>query len=351
MKKQGYYETLGVPEDASLAEIKKAYRRLAVKYHPDRNPDNRLSEELFKTSAQAYEVLSSPAKRAKYDRRRKSRKAKPGREKGSEPGFYETDSDIFADLFGAPADQGRIKLRGNDLQYNLEIGLEVAVSGGDAIIETPAFDTCKLCNGSGSRPGSNPLTCPRCKGRGQIRGRRGYFPINRACPLCDGSGRIVREKCGPCGGNGWIRAVEPLSVELPPGIQSGARLKVEGRGEPSEMGGEPGDLYVAVYVAEHPWLRREDRDVLFDLPVLYGQAAEGAEISLDVLDVPRKIMVPPGTKTGTKLVLEGSGVSGYRDEKCGDLHVRIQVCSKKGPNRSQQALLKKQGRMAENQEG
>lgn len=342
MKKRSYYEILGVSEDAGLAEIKKAYRRLAVKYHPDRNPDNRLSEELFKTSAQAYEVLSSPAKRAKYDRRRKSRKAKLEREKGNEPGFYETDSDIFADLFGAPADQGRVKVRGNDLQYNLEISLEEAVSGGDVIIETSAFDNCKLCNGSGSRPGSNPLTCPRCRGRGQIRGRRGYFPINRACPLCDGSGKIVRERCGQCGGRGWIESAEPLSIELPRGIQSGARITVEGRGEPSEMGGEPGDLYVAVYVAEHPWLRREDRDLCFDLPVLYSQAADGAEISLDVLDVPRKITVPPGTKTGTKLVLEGSGVSGYGDERRGDLHVRIRTCSKKGPDDSQKALLKKQ---------
>ena len=251
MRKRCYYDILGVSGDADKATIKKAYRRLAIRYHPDRNPDDRECERKFRDVSEAYEVLSSSIRRTRYDRQRK---AKGRGSRGGGGGYYQAANDYFADLFGASADQGRIKLRGNDLRYNLEIRAEEAASGKTMTIEVPAFNSCFACSGSGIEPGSEALVCPRCQGRGQIQARRGLFPINRACPLCEGIGRIVKDPCASCKGDGWVRSIEPISIEIPPGVQSGTRLKLARHGEPGERGGVPGDLYVAVYVADNPHL-------------------------------------------------------------------------------------------------
>jgi len=326
MAKRDYYEVLGVNKDASEEDVKKAYRKLAMKWHPDRNPDNPKAEEHFKESKEAYEVLSDAQKRTAYDQFGHAG-VDPSAAAGAGAGFggfADAFGDIFGDIFGGGRGRSNV-YRGADLRYNLEISLEDAARGTETRIRIPAMEECGTCHGSGAKPGTSPTTCPQCQGHGQVRMQQGFFSIQQTCPRCHGSGKIVASPCAACSGAGRIRQHKTLSVKIPAGVDEGDRIRLSGEGEAGVNGGPPGDLYVVMHLKPHPVFTRDHNDLHCEMPISYSIAALGGDIEIPTLDGYAKIKIPPGTQTGQMFRLRGKGIKGVRSSGHGDLICHVVV--------------------------
>jgi molecular chaperone DnaJ len=331
MAKRDYYEVLGVGKNASEEEIKKAYRKLAMKYHPDRNPDSKGSEDKFKEAKEAYEMLSDPQKKDAYDRYGHAG-VDPNMGGGgfgaNQGGFADAFGDIFGDIFSGARGGGRggpQVYRGADLRYNLEISLEQAASGFDTTIRVPSWDECDVCHGSGAKPGTSPTTCPTCAGHGQVRMQQGFFSIQQTCPKCHGSGKIVPDPCVTCNGAGRIKRNKTLEVKIPAGIDDGMRIRSSGNGEPGMNGGPPGDLYVEIHIKPHPVFQRDGDDLHCEMPISFAKAALGGEIEVPTLTGKVAFTVPEGTQSGKTFRLRSKGIKGVRSGYAGDLFCHVVV--------------------------
>jgi molecular chaperone DnaJ len=332
MAKRDFYEILGVAKNASEEDIKKAYRKLAMKYHPDRNPDNKEAEEKFKEVKEAYEMLTNPEKREAYDRYGHAG-VDPNMGAGGfgggfgAGGFGDAFGDIFGDIFGGGGRQrsGPQVYRGADLRYNLEISLEQAAHGFDTTIRVPSWDKCDTCHGSGAKPGTSPVTCSTCHGHGQVRMQQGFFSIQQTCPKCHGSGKVIPEPCAACGGAGRIKRNKTLEVKIPAGIDNGMRIRSTGNGEPGTNGGPPGDLYVEIHIKPHPVFQREGDDLHCEMPISFSKAALGGEIEVPTLSGKVSFTVPEGTQSGKTFRLKGKGIKGVRSGYLGDLFCHVVV--------------------------
>jgi molecular chaperone DnaJ len=333
MAKRDYYETLGVAKNASEEEIKKSYRKLAMKYHPDRNPDSKESEDKFKEAKEAYEMLTNPEKREAYDRYGHAgvdpNMGGGGGFGGGGAGFADAFGDIFGDIFGGGARGGRGAgpqvYRGADLRYNLEITLEQAASGFDTTIRVPSWDKCETCHGSGAKPGTSPTTCPTCAGHGQVRMQQGFFSIQQTCPKCHGTGKVVTDPCAPCGGAGRIKRNKTLEVKIPAGIDNGMRIRSSGNGEPGTNGGPPGDLYVEIHIKQHQVFQREGDDLHCEMPISFAKAALGGEIEVPTLNGKASFTIPEGTQSGKTFRLRSKGIKGVRSGYVGDLFCHVVI--------------------------
>lgn len=330
MAKRDFYEILGVAKTASEDDIKKAYRKLAMKYHPDRNPDNKEAEEKFKEVKEAYEMLTNPEKREAYDRYGHAGvdpNMGGGGFGGGAGGFGDAFGDIFGDIFGGGRGRssGPQVYRGADLRYNLEITLEQAAHGYETTIRVPSWDKCDTCHGSGAKPGTQPVTCTTCSGHGQVRMQQGFFSIQQTCPKCHGSGKIIPEPCAACGGAGRIKRNKTLEVKIPAGIDNGMRIRSTGNGEPGTNGGPSGDLYVEIHIKPHPVFQREGDDLHCEMPISFAKAALGGEIEVPTLTGKVSFTVPEGTQTGKTFRLKGKGVKGVRSGYTGDLFCHVVV--------------------------
>jgi molecular chaperone DnaJ len=328
--KRDYYEVLGVSRDASEADVKKAYRRLAMKHHPDRNPDKPEAEVHFKEAKEAYEVLTDPQRRAAYDQFGHAG-AEAGRAGMGAGGFGGADafSDLFGDVFGdifGGGRRGRTQVyRGADLRYELDLSLEQAVAGDSVNFEIPAQAECERCHGVGAEPGTQPTTCSTCGGAGQVRVQQGFFSIQQTCPACRGAGTTITTPCHDCGGRGRVRKLKALSVKIPAGVDSGDRIRLSGEGEPGRNGGPPGDLYVDIAVKPHPIFERDGQDLHCEVPISFGVATLGGTVDVPTLNGQVALKVPAETQSGRVLRLRGKGVKSVRASGVGDLLCRVQV--------------------------
>jgi molecular chaperone DnaJ len=344
--KRDYYEVLGIDREASEQAIKSAYRKLAMQYHPDRNPDNKKeAEEKFKEITEAYSVLADSEKRAAYDQFGHAGVSAPG---GWTPDFSSTIfadfEDLFGDFFGfggfgrGPRQRRRAS-RGADLRYDLEISLEEAARGLETKIKIPRAETCGDCRGSGAKQGSAPIACPACGGRGQIRHQQGFFAISRTCPHCQGMGQVIREACPACGGKGQVQQEKVLGLKIPAGVEEGTRLRVSGEGEAGEMGGAHGDLYVVLRIREHPYFDRQGNDLYYTIPISITQATLGAEIEVPTLNGQERLRVPEGTQTGTVFRLRGCGMPSVDGRRQGDLYISVHVVTPTRLSREQRRVF------------
>ncbi len=333
MSKRDFYETLGVNRDASDDELKKAYRKLAMKHHPDRNPDNPSAEEKFKEVKEAYEILSDAQKRQAYDQFGHAGIEQGGMGGGGGAGF---GGGGFADAFGGIFDEifggrgngggGRSNIyRGADLRYNLEISLEQAAHGTETKIRIPTMEVCDPCKGSGAKPGTQPKTCPTCQGSGQVRLQQGFFSIQQTCPKCHGTGRYIPEPCTSCNGAGRIKQHKTLAVKIPAGVDEGDRIRLAGEGEHGVNGGPPGDLYVQIHLKQHSVFTRDHNDLHCEMPISFTTAALGGEIEIPTLDGAAGIKIPPETQSGRVFRLRGKGIKGVRSHTHGDLMCHVVV--------------------------
>jgi len=339
-QKRDYYEVLGVARQATAQELKSAYRKVALQYHPDRNPGNKEAEEKFKEASEAYEVLSNPDKRAKYDRFGHAENLFDGFAGGfSGTAINDIFGDIFGEIFGGGRRSGG-RSRGADLRYNLEISFEEAAFGSEVAVKIPKPKRCEVCSGTGSKSGS-PRRCPTCGGAGELRFTQGFFSVSRPCNQCGGSGQIITDPCSRCGGAGNYSAESQLRVKIPAGVDTGSRVRLAGEGEPGDRGGGPGDLYVVIHVKEHPIFVREDTEVLCEVPISFTQAALGANIDVPTLDGKVKMKIPAGTQSGKVFRLKGKGIPRLHSNGRGDQHVRVVVETPTELNREQRDLLEK----------
>ncbi len=333
--KRDYYTVLGVARDASEEDIKKAYRKLAMKHHPDRNPEDKGAEDKFKEAKEAYEILTDAKKRAAYDQFGHagvdpSMGGGFGGRGGMGPegfgGFADAFGDIFGEIFGqGRGGRGSGVFRGADLRYNLELSLEEAARGTEAKIRIPTMESCGACHGSGAKPGTQPKTCPTCHGRGEVRVSQGFFSIQQTCPTCHGTGKIVPEPCPACEGAGRIRKHKTLSVKIPAGVDQDDRVRLGGEGEAGMNGGPPGDLYVVVNLKPHPVFQREGADLHCEMPISFAVAALGGEIEIPTLDGQAKIKIPAETQTGQVFRLRNKGIRPVRGSVQGDLYCHVAV--------------------------
>jgi molecular chaperone DnaJ len=347
--KRDCYEVLGVSRSADDDELKKAYRKLAHKWHPDKNPDARKeAEERFKEISESYQILSDPQRRAQYDRFGHAAFEQGAGGFDFTAGFDDILGDLFGDFFGTGRGRGgRTRARrGQDLQYQLEVTFEEAARGVEKTISIPRLTPCTTCNGSGAKPGTKPTTCQQCRGSGQIRFQQGFFSIAKTCGSCNGHGAVISDPCADCGGAGARRKKYTLSVRIPPGVDSGSRLKLRGEGESSGSGGQPGDLYVLIQVAEHPLFHRDGTDVVCDVPVSLTQAALGTEIDVPTLDGPRRLKVAAGTQSGHLFRLRGLGVPDLSGYGRGDQVVRLVVETPRKLSARQRELLEEFARIS-----
>jgi molecular chaperone DnaJ len=348
MAKEDYYELLGVARNASDSDIKKSFRRLAMKYHPDRNRDNPKAEEQFKKIKEAYDVLSDPKKRSAYDQ---FGHAGVDPSMGAAGGFGFTGesfsdifSDVFGDIFGGGATgrrRGSRVQRGADLRYNLEITLEEAVAGTEVKIRVPTFVTCEECNGTGAKKGTGPTTCSTCQGHGAIRMQQGFFAVQQTCPTCHGTGQQIKDPCRVCHGQGRVQETKTLSVKIPPGVDTGDRIRLAGEGEAGEFGGPPGDLYVQISVKEHPIFTRDGANLYCEVPISFPTACLGGELEVPTLDGKVALKIPPETQTGRLFRLRGKGVKPVRGGSQGDLLCRVRIETPVHLNKEQIELIKK----------
>jgi molecular chaperone DnaJ len=344
--KRDYYEVLGVERHVSDQEMKSAYRKLALQHHPDRNPGNEeVAEEKFKEITEAYSVLADPQKRAAYDQ---FGHAGVGSTGGWNPDFSSTIftdfEDIFGDFFGfggfgrSPRQRTRAS-RGVDLRYDLEITLEEAARGLETKIKIPRWETCSTCHGTGAKRGSEPVNCPACAGRGQIRHQQGFFTVSRTCPQCQGMGQVMREACAACRGKGRVQQEKVLGVKIPAGVDEGTRLRVVGEGESGERGGPPGDLYVVVRVQEHEYFDRRGNDLYYVIPISISQATLGAEIKVPTLRGHERLRIPEGTQNGSVFRLKGHGMPSVDGRRQGDLYVSVHVVTPTRLSREQRSMF------------
>jgi molecular chaperone DnaJ len=329
MTKRDYYEVLGLSRDASEADVKKAYRRLAMKHHPDRNPSNADAEGNFKEAKEAYEILSDPDKRATYDRFGHAgvsgSQGMGGGFSGGD-GFSDIFGDVFGDIFGAARRGGRSQVfRGADLRYELELTLEQAVAGDSVNLELPTQAECARCSGKGAEPGTTPVGCKTCGGAGQVRVAQGFFSIQQTCPHCGGSGSIIEKPCRECLGRGRVRKVKKLVVKVPPGVDNGDRIRLSREGEAGRNGGPPGDLYVDIGVKAHPIFTRDGQNLSCEVPVSFATAVLGGAVDVPTLDGNVVLKVPAETQSGSVFRLRGKGVRSVRSSGFGDLFCRVQV--------------------------
>src|SRR5438270_7799498 len=327
-EKRDYYEVLGLAKGASLDDIKKAYRKLAVKYHPDKNPNDPEAEERFKEAAEAYGVLSDDEKRARYDRYGHAGTSGMG---GFDPNQFADFGDILGDLFGFGDFFGTSRrrttraARGNDLRYDLTLEFEDAVFGKDITLDVPRIATCVTCKGSGAKPGTQPVTCSGCAGRGQIRYSQGFFAVARTCPQCGGAGKVIKDPCNTCGGAGRVQEEKSISVKVPAGVDDGSRLRVAGEGEAGYNGGPAGDLYVFISVQPHDKFTRRDYDIHSEELISVTRAALGGEVKVDTLDGSETLQVGAGTQPNQVFRLRGKGVQFLDGSGRGDHYVHVNV--------------------------
>jgi molecular chaperone DnaJ len=345
VQKRDYYEVLGVAREANEQELKSAFRKLAHQYHPDKNPGSRDAEEKFKEASEAYEVLSDPEKRARYDRFGHVNGQNPFEGFGFGGAGGATINDIFGDIFGEMFGGGRRprgRPRGADLRYHLEVSFEEAAFGTTSRIDIARPKRCDSCKGTGAKPGTGPRTCPTCGGVGEIRITQGFFSIARTCHQCGGIGRVIVDKCEDCGGAGMRQERATVEVTVPAGVDTGTRLKLAGEGEPApQPGASPGDLYVVIQVRDHPIFRREDNEVVCELPISFTQAALGAQIDVPTLDGPMKMKIPAGTQSGKVIRLRGKGIPALGGGGRGDQHVRVVLETPTHLTKEQRELLER----------
>lgn len=331
MAKRDLYEVLGVAKGASAEDIKKAYRKLAMKHHPDRNPDDKGAEEKFKEVQLAYELLSDEQKRAAYDRYGHAAFEAGGGAGGGGGGaggasFGDIFGDVFGDIFGGGGGRARGgPQRGADLRYTLEIELEEAVRGHKVQIKVPKLESCDTCAGSGAKPGSTPVTCATCAGQGQVRVQQGFFTLQQTCPACRGAGKTIKDPCLDCRGQGRVKKSKMLSVSIPAGVDTGDRIRLSGEGEAGPQGGPNGDLYVQVSVREHNFFTRDGNDLHCEVPISFVDAALGGELDVPTMDGRVKLKVPPESQTGKLFRVRGKGVPAVRGHGQGDLICRVVV--------------------------
>jgi molecular chaperone DnaJ len=347
MAKRDYYEVLGVNKNASEADIKKAYRRLAMKYHPDRNTGDasKEAEQKFKEVKEAYEVLTDAQKRSTYDQFGHAGvdPSMGGGFGGGSANFSDIFGDVFGDIFGASrggAGGSRVH-RGADLRYNLQLSLEDAVAGTTVKIRVPTLVKCDACGGSGARKGTTPKTCDTCGGHGQVRMQQGFFSVQQTCPRCHGKGTMIEDPCPSCHGQGRIQEHKTLSVKVPPGVDSGDRIRLAGEGEAGEHGGPPGDLYVQVAVKPHEIFSREDNHLYCEVPISFAVAALGGELEVPTLDGKVILKIPAGTQTGRLFRMRGKGVKPVRGGPMGDLMCRVLVETPVKLTAEQEELIKR----------
>ena len=342
MAKRDYYEILGVERSADEREIKKAYKRLAMKFHPDRNPDNPEAEEKFKEAKEAYEILTDAQKRAAYDKFGHAgvdpNQAGPGGFGGGAD-FGDVFGDIFGDIFGGGRRSQRAA-RGADLRYNMELTLEEAVRGVSKEIKVPTLVECDECHGSGARSGTSAQTCPTCHGSGQVQMRHGFFAVTQTCPHCHGKGKIVTDPCRKCHGDGRVQKTKTLSVKIPAGVDTGDRIRLAGEGEAGEFGAPAGDLYVQVHVKEHPIFVRDGNNLFCEIPISFTTAALGGEVAVPTLDGKVMLKIPGETQTGRMFRLRGKGVRSLRSGAEGDLLCKAVVETPVKLSDEQKELLK-----------
>ncbi len=346
MSKRDYYDILGVARDSSEKDIKKAYRRVAMKHHPDRNPDNKESEEKFKEASEAYEVLSDAQKRSAYDQfghDAVSGNAGAGGFGGAGAGnFSDIFGDVFGDMFGGGGGGGRSRgpARGSDLRYNLDIDLEEAVKGTEVKIRVPTLVACEPCDGSGAKKGSSPVTCTTCGGVGQVRMQQGFFSVQQTCPNCRGKGKMISDPCTSCHGQGLIEETKTLSVKVPPGVDTGDRIRLTGEGEAGPDGGPPGDLFVQMNVREHKIFERDGKHLYCEVPISIIDASLGGELEVPTLDGRVKLKIPAETQTGKLFRLRGKGVTPVRGGSTGDLLCRVTLETPVNLTKHQKELFK-----------
>ena len=350
MSKRDFYDILGVNRDASDEEIKKAYRKLAMKYHPDRNPDNPKAEEHFKEVKEAYEILSDGQKRTAYDQYGHAG-VDPQAGMGGGFGGFGAGAGGFSDAFGGIFDEifgagragggGRSNVyRGADLRYNLEITLEQAAFGTETKIRIPTMEACETCKGSGAKSGTQPKTCPTCQGSGQVRMQQGFFSIQQTCPKCRGTGKFIADPCGSCHGAGRVKQHKTLAVKIPAGVDEGDRIRLSGEGEHGVNGGPPGDLYVQIHLKAHPVFQREQNDLHCEMPISFATAALGGEIEIPTLDGAANLKIPSETQTGKVFRLRGKGIKGVRSGSHGDLLCHVVVETPVNLTERQKELLR-----------
>ncbi|MDH5408267.1 MAG: molecular chaperone DnaJ [Gammaproteobacteria bacterium] len=347
--KRDYYEVLGIAKNASEAEIKKAFKRMAMKFHPDRNADNPDAEEKFKEAKEAYDVLSDAQKRAAYDQFGHAgvdHSAGGGAGFGGGASFSDIFGDVFGDIFGGgggPGGGGQRVYRGADLRYNLELTLEEAVGGTSVNIRIPTHVHCDECGGTGAKKGSSPTTCTTCGGHGQVRMQQGFFSLQQTCPRCNGNGKMISDPCGKCHGQGLVRKSKTLSVKVPAGVDTGDRIRLSGEGEAGENGGPAGDLYVHVQVKEHAIFTRDGNDLFCDVPVSFVMASLGGDMEVPTLNGKVKLKIPAETQSGKLFRLRGKGVISPRHGSQGDLLCRVMVETPVNLTKKQKELLEELG--------
>jgi len=344
MSQRDYYEVLGVSKDVSEGELKKAYRRLAMKYHPDRNPDDEAATEKFKEAKEAFEILKNKEKRAAYDQFGHAGVSNQPGGSGFGGGADINDifGDVFGDIFGGGRRGGGSRVyRGDDLQYNLEVTLEEAVAGTSTEIKIPNMVSCDVCDGSGAKRGTSPSSCATCHGVGQVRMQQGFFSVQQTCPACRGKGKVITDPCAKCRGQGRVKKEKTLAVKIPAGVDTGDKIRLSGEGEASDSGGPAGDLYVAIVVKTHPIFQRDGADLLCTVPINFSTAAIGGELEVPTLDGRVKLKIPPGTQTEKNFRLRGKGVKPVRGGAVGDLIAKVRLETPINLNGEQRELLEK----------
>ena len=345
MSKQDYYQTLGLQKNSSDAEIKKAYRKLAMKYHPDRNPDDKTAEIKFKEAKEAYEVLSDNQKRAAYDQfGHAGVNNQSGMGGGFNPGdaFNDIFGDMFGDIFGNARGQRRQSSaqRGADLRYELDLDLEQAVFGETIKINIPSLIGCDTCAGSGAKKGTQATRCLRCEGRGSVRVQQGFFTLQQTCPECRGAGQTIKDPCIDCSGSGRVQKERTISIKIPPGVDQDDRIRLSSEGEAGMKGGPPGDLYVDVNIRSHPIFKREGSNLFCEVPISFTKAALGGTVEVPTIDGAVNLTIPTETQSGEVFRLRGKGVQSYRDRVLGDLFCNIQIETPVNLNADQKNILK-----------
>ena len=348
MAKRDYYEILGVAKDADENTIKRSYRKLAMQYHPDRNPDNPEAADKFREVTEAYEVLSDKEKRARYDQYGHAGVDDQMHDFWGRGGFQDSHAfkdfgdlfgDVFGDMFGFGG--GGRAMRGADLRYNLGMTLEEAANGREVELQIPKHVQCDTCHGSGARPGTHPVPCTTCGGHGQVQMNQGFFAVRRTCPACHGSGKKIESPCISCGGAGRVKTTKTVKVKIPAGVYDGAQVRVSGEGEAGPQGTASGDLYIVISLKQHPIFEREGADLYCTMPVTFPQATLGAEVDAPTLEGKVKIRIPAGTEAGRVFRLKGHGVPDVRvQQKKGDLYVKMQIAVPKKMTQKQEELLR-----------